>query len=327
MTISSSNRQTPPRWGITTLVKDTPEILADFLAYHLDLGAAEIHIFLDDDNPENLAAFGDTDRVFIHQTRDGFWKNYKGYRPKKQEVRQAYSADWVYQNTSTLDWLFHIDVDEFLCASKPIESLLSSVSVEQNIVQIMPAEPLVNEGADGLDPDVTFAKKLYPHDPKTSETFAKFYPNFWRYLRSGFLSHVQGKYAIRTGVKDVELNLHYVLRGDTPLPSDSILDEIELFHFHTPSRAAWHAARPNRMITGSYRVEFPPALPEAQMGLTLYHLFMALEEEEGIEGLDRFFDEVCLARPSLIKALQQQDLMSQFRLDREAKRKKYFPNI
>ena len=317
------------RWGIVCTVLAPPETLGDFLAYHLDLGASEIHVFLDDDSPENLAAFGDTDRVYIHKTHDGFWERHKrGYRPEKHQTRQAWAANWLYHHHPLeLDWITHIDVDEFLCPQGDIGQILAKAEPHENWLRIRPAEALVYEGAEGLDPDTTYAKAYSPHRPKDNFIFDDIYPTFWRYLRSGFLSHLQGKLFFRTNQNRQIIDIHITARRGIPIPPDRVLDEIELCHLHYPSRKIWSEKVPFRMERGSYIAADPDKLKAEAFDLNLHHLFSILSAKDSEVTLDDFFDEVCLASPKLIEKLRDHNLLKTFQLDTQNKRRAYFPEL
>ena len=316
-----------PRWGIVATVKANRRELGNFLAHHLDLGASEIHIFLDNDNPRLLDTFNTTDRVYLHKTLDGFWDNIKGYRPKKHQTRQAWAANWLYHQNPDLDWLTHIDVDEFLYSETEISTVLKQLPNSVKIAQAYASEALAREGKSKLDPKLTYAKAHNTIRPKDSTLFDALYPTYWRYLRGGFLSHKEGKYFVRLGHQDFKLDLHSISCNNTWLKKDHTLEEFDLIHFHTPSRARWKQRFNYRLERGSYRPEIPDRGSIDHLSLSHHDFFKGLVAEGGEQALDHFFTEVCTTRPDLIDGLEQHGLLKTYALALDEKRHRHFPSL
>ena len=324
MSVSKANK---PRWGIVSTVKANRRELGDFLAHHLELGADEIHIFLDNDAPRLLDTFSDTGRVFLHKTLDGFWDQIKGFRPKKHQTRQAWAANWLYHQNSNLDWLTHIDVDEFLYPATSISQALDGLSDDINIAQIYASEAMVQERKSTLDPTLTYAKAHNKIRAQDSTVFDTLFPTYWRYLRGGFLSHKEGKFFVRLGQPDFKIDLHAISQGSKWLKWDTALEGVDLVHFHTPSRARWKGRLNYRLEKGSYRPEIPNRGRVSDMSLSHHDFFTTLIKEGGEEALDHFFTEVCTARPELIEGLRAHGLLATYPLALTEKRLKYFPQL
>ena len=79
------------RWGtVTTTNAALPEIL-DFAAWHLELGAHRLYLYLDDDNPEAQAVLSAHPKIRVFRTDEAWWTKRNG-RPVKHQVRQGANA-------------------------------------------------------------------------------------------------------------------------------------------------------------------------------------------------------------------------------------------
>ena len=137
-----------PRWGLVATIKAPTTDVLKFAAHHLELDADDITIFLDDCNAETAAALADHPRVHTIQTDEAHWKNTIGRRPKKHQVRQVRNASYHYRRASHLDWVAHIDVDEFICPSRPVSELLAGYSTDTKAVRVSPCETLGTDDRD-----------------------------------------------------------------------------------------------------------------------------------------------------------------------------------
>lgn len=105
-------------WGVAALVDEPGALIAAFVAHHLELGAAQVHVLLDRPNEEARDLLsGVPGAVLTDAGADGWaFQNTgqnRGRAPRRHLMRQKYHASRVLAQ-SGLDWVLHCDADEFL---------------------------------------------------------------------------------------------------------------------------------------------------------------------------------------------------------------------
>lgn len=315
------------RWGIVATIKAPAREILDFVAYHLDLGAEHIFIYLDNQNPRAQQALEAHPRVTVTRTDGDYWAALGRKKPERHQPRQTANASHAYRNATGLEWLAHIDVDEFLCPSRPVSTLLSGLPDDIRCARVRPAEALASDGIDGLDPDATYCKAWMPGGDSRIGLEKDLYPNFGGYLRGGFVSHFVGKIFIRTGLGPVDFRIHRGMIAKQEIGPRMVMDGIELCHRHISGWDAWQKILDYRMTRGSYRSELKPTRKPELGGLSLHELFTFLLAEGGETALRGFYTEVCQARPELLDKLADNGLLRVFHLDLDSKRGKQFPDF
>ncbi|MEZ5715488.1 MAG: glycosyltransferase family 2 protein [Paracoccaceae bacterium] len=227
----------PPKWGIVSTIKAPLREIADFAAHHLDLGAHRLLIYLDDDDPATCERLSRHPRIRVELAGPQHWRGNR--RPVKHQVRQSQNARHAYRRKAAdLDWLAHIDVDEFLWPLTPLEDQLQALPADCTCARARPLEALSSEGCD-LPADVTAFKATARARADRNAQTAAIYPTYGAQLNGGFLSHVAGKLFIRTGIADVDVKIHNIMIGDVQNPGQQELPETELLHLHAPSLSGW----------------------------------------------------------------------------------------
>ncbi|MEQ9693624.1 glycosyltransferase family 2 protein [Shimia sp. SDUM112013] len=315
------------RWGVVATIKAPVADVLNFVAHHLEIGADHLFIYLDDDNPEAQAALDAHPQVSVTRTDTPYWKAGGKHRPAKHQARQTRNATHAYTQATTtnLDWLMHMDVDEFLWAERPLSDLLAALPAKAEAARVRPIEAL--SPPDGPSAGgVTHFKGFVPAHGKRQEISQALFPTFGNYVKGGFLSHVQGKVFVRTGMSDIEIRIHNAFKNGIELSETVEFSGVDLCHLHVRDWDSWQAHYRYRHNRGSYRSELKPAIATDHGGLTLHQLFAMLEAENGKNGLRAFFDEVCVARPDLLQALEARGLLRSYALDLEEKRARHFPD-
>ena len=313
-------------WGIVATIKAHPKEVLNFVAYHLEQGADHLFIFLDNDNPVAQAALAELDQVTVLRTDDDYWLARNNKRPAKHQVRQTMNATYAYENAGNLDWLAHIDVDEFLCPGDSILETLASIAPDVVCARVHPAEALATDGIEGLDPGATYCKAWMPAEIKRRDLESQIYPSFGGYIRGGFVSHFVGKIFVRTGQENLTFRIHRATIKGQEIEPQIALQDVELCHRHITGWESWQKVMGFRMRKGSYRADLKPTRPAEVGGMSLHDLFTFLENQGGDAPLRAFFEEVCLARPELLETLKSHDLLRVYHLNLDAKRKKQFPH-
>lgn len=305
-------------WGIVSTIKAPVQEILNFCAHHLDLGAQQIFVYLDDDNQAAIQALSGHPQITATLCTDAYWQGHMGRRPKKHQARQVANAAHAYDRAGQLDWLAHIDVDEFLWPESQFTAQLAALPETCLVGRIRPAEALANPSPA----PVTHFKRLTINRAERDRQSRRIYPTYGMHLNGGFLSHVQGKLIYRTGIPALTAKIHNVFVDDDANPGQQELTGTELLHLHAQSREAFLAAFQFRLKRGSYRSELKPA---TQDGVSMHTLFRSIYDTAGDAGLGAFYDEVCTASPDLLQRLRHEGLLSSRTLDLDRKRQSHFP--
>jgi hypothetical protein len=306
------------KWGLVSTIKAPPAEVLRFVAFHLQAGAHRIYIYLDAPNPLAYDALKAHPKCRVTLCDAPYWAKH-GNRPQKHQVRQTVNATHAYHRRAEVDWLIHMDVDEFLVSERNISAHLAKLPTESKTARIRPMEALSGDG--------TAFKAFIPNGPGRAALVRDLYPTFGTYLKGGFLSHLAGKVFVRTGLNDIRLQIHNAFQNDLALPGVDQLDGIDLAHCHAKTWEDWHAAYHYRLEQGSYRAELAPNRPRDKGGLSLHELFALIESEDGTKGLRAFFDEVCADTPSLRARLKAHGLLRKVDLDLTHALATHFPDL
>ncbi|MEM6373606.1 MAG: glycosyltransferase family 2 protein [Pseudomonadota bacterium] len=306
-------------WGVcATILAPTPDILR-FVAHHLDQGAHRLYIYLDEDTPDAYKALKSHPKVRVQNCDAAHWKRLGGTRPQKHQVRQTANATHAYNRRSEVDWLIHMDVDEFLVTHRPVDDVLSALGPHQSTARVRPME-MLSGSTDAF-------KAFIPAGRQRRKLVQHIYPTYGAHLTGGFLSHVAGKLFVRTGLTDITVRIHNAFQQGKVLPGAVELSDIDLAHCHAKTWDAWHAAYTYRLEKGSYRAELKPATPPEKGGMTLHELFRSIEAEQGVAGLRTFYDEVVGDSPDLRARLAAQDVLRIAPLDLDGAVARQFPDV
>lgn len=304
-------------WGLAATVKAPSEQILQWAAYHLEAGAHRLHIYLDDDNQAALAALKGHPRIRVTLCDAAWWQKRRGHRPEAHQQRQTVNATHAYRRDPQVDWLIHLDVDEFLVAERPLAEILAALPADQPTARIRPMEQL--SGSADL------FKGFIPPGPGRTRLVAELYPTYGAWLKGGFLSHLAGKVFARTGLERIQVRIHNVFQGGEMVPTPERQAGIDLAHAHAKSWEDWLAAYRFRLARGSYRAELAPNRPHEKGGLTMHELFAMIEAEGGEAGLRAFFEEVCADGPVLREKLAAHGLLRRADLGLKATIGEHFP--
>ncbi len=307
-------------WGLVATIKAPAREILDFAAYHIALGAHRLFLVLDAPNPEALAALKAHPKVRVFTSDADHWRKLGVSRPIKHQARQTANATDIYRRKGgEVDWLIHMDVDEFLWPDRPLSDTLGALPAATQCARVRPAEALAGDG--------TLFKGFIPAGPAREATVARLYPRFGAHVKGGFMSHLAGKLFVRTGLDPLVVKIHNVFHGAQMNPGETELTGPLLLHRHAKSWQDWIAAYRYRLKHGSYRAELAPARARDKGGLTLHEVLSGIEAAEGESGLRAFYDELCADSPALRQALEAEGLLHRCDLQLDAKRRKQFPDF
>ena len=254
---------------------------------------------------------------------DAHWQRLMGKRPHKHQIRQTRNATLGYSRAKGLDWVMHLDVDEFLVSDTPISQYLAQLPEGCLTARVRPMEALAKHEARAPDA----YKKFLPNGAARLETVMRLYPTYGAYVKGGFVSHVAGKVFARTGQDRTIVKIHNAIVAGQENPGLQELAAVSLAHCHALSWDDWRNRFPYRLDKGSYRADLSPAIALDKGGATLHTLFETLLEEQGEAGLKAFFDEICADTPEHRTRLDREGLLRVHDLDLEAKMSKHFPDF
>ena len=315
-----------PTWGVVSTIKAPARDILRFAAHHLDLGAHRVFIYLDDDNPRAHAALRAHPKCRVVQCDDAYWAKRKGGRPDKHQPRQTANATRAYRRDPQVDWLAHIDVDEFLWPQSPLEGQLAAIPGDVLSARVHPIEALAPAPGDDGKGQVWFKACARRRQRRARQT-TEVYPTYGAHLNGGFLSHAAGKVLVRTGTPGLTFRIHNAFVNGEADDNAHQLNGTLLCHLHAPSWERFRDAYRYRLQLGSYRPERKPVMIGDEVGLSMYQLFSMLEDEGGEEALRRFYDEVCVATPALRERLSRHGLLHGITLDLDTKLARHFPDF
>jgi hypothetical protein len=133
----------PGSYSIVSTMRESPEIVAAFVAHHLTTDADEVMIFLDEAQPEVQAMLATVPRCRVTVCDEDYWREKNGgIRPPRIVPRQLFNAE-NYRSTTKSEWLVHIDSDEFLILSGPLRPRLAAVEETINVLRIQNFERIM----------------------------------------------------------------------------------------------------------------------------------------------------------------------------------------
>lgn len=310
-------------WGTVSTMKAPLEAILNFAAWHLELGAHRLYIYLDDDVPETQAALEAHPKIRVKHTDAAYWAKRKG-RPEVSRNRQTANVRHANNRKVECDWLCHIDVDEFLLPASPVADQLADLPQDCLCARVRPVEALAP--GEAARPGETLFKAFHLDQDRRRKEAEACFPTWGRHLSGGFLSHVAGKLFFRTGLKGLHVKIHNMdLRGERNI-GERPLTGIELGHFHAADWDHFHDQMRWRLATGSYRPELK-AQTRAPGALNLHALLGMINDTGGEEALKLFFEEVCTATPDLVARLDRHGLLRRHRMELNTLRDRHFPGV
>jgi hypothetical protein len=248
---------THPEWGICATVKAPAAQVQGFAAYHLALGAAHIWLFFDDPT-DPASSLLDHPQITTTRCTDAYWQDLMGKRPEKHQNRQTRNMNKVYRSTS-LPWVAHIDVDEYIWPQTDIAAALHAVPPDQSMLRMPPWEALHEPGL----PDDIFTAQHFRaalNGAQNAAARARVFGAYAPLLESGVLSHSAGKCFFRTGLARFEPRLHGAFRAGERVAGGAFQHKIPLLHFHAEDPARWRERLHFRLTRGAY--QYNPALQQ-----------------------------------------------------------------
>ncbi|MGH1578328.1 glycosyltransferase family 2 protein [Planktotalea sp.] len=310
-----------PKWGVVSTIKAPQRDVLGFAAYHLSQGAHRLYLYLDAPDPETYAILKAHPKIRVTQTDAPYWAK-KGKHPNKHQPRQSINAADAYAKRIEVDWLTHIDHDEFLVWQTPLKNQLGALPSSCLCARIRPIEALEWHGpASDPRPFKGFALPM----PERRRITEMLYPTFGSHVNGGFLSHVAGKMIYRTGIDGFSVKIHNAFLAGEQNPGQIELEQTRLCHLHGASWSDWSANYAYRKSKGAYRAELNAPFDQGKGGMNMHSLLTMIEADGGEQALRAFYDELCTPRADLLRGLEENGLLHWHRLDLEGAIAEQFP--
>lgn len=192
-------------WGVVTTCLEPTALVVAFVAHHVSLGASAVHVFLDAPQPETERVLSRIPQCHVTVCDAEYWLDeIGGPRPPATEKRQIRNASRA-SKAGDVDWLVHLDADEFLHADVPIAEVLSNLPSQIDYLHV----PNVERVFDATVPQATLfegmmRRPLVQGWPKQEQLFSA---DTCKFLHRGVNAHSQGKSIVRAD-RDLLQGIH-----------------------------------------------------------------------------------------------------------------------
>ena len=318
----------PHKWAVVSTMKAPTKDILNYAAHYLNLGAAQLYLFLDVPDPQAQKHLDQHQNINVVTTDPDYWQA-RGRAPQTVERRQIENIKSAieYARDDNIAWLGHFDSDEFLHVPSHanVGMRLARLDADVMCARALPVEYLVPDQPDYRGPDQF--KRLATPFARRRQISMRAYPEFGAQVSGGFLSHQVGKSFFRIVPEAMTPRIHfcdYPTHDDTKIKT---LAHLDLAHYHTDTWDKFYQKYTERRKTGSYRKEISGGKTYHTERQSLHDILAELEQNEGITGLKRLHRELCVATPEMVARLEQYDLYRLYQFDFDKNRSKYFPQF
>lgn len=288
-----------PSWAIVATVDEPAPLILAFVGHHLAQGAAEIHLFLDQPNPEAQAALAGLPQCRVTLCDKAHWAgSEQGRRPALHTRRQILNANLAY-GRCTADWLLHCDADEFLRDGRAMGQELDRFGPEVEHLRLLVAERVMPEGAaqQGIF-DGIFRLPV----PRGIASPDEIYHPVTGFLDRGLTGHSNGKGLVRAGRGHI-LGIH-APKGEI---AEQFIRSTRLLHFDGLTALHYKI----KLLRRAYEKQTPGPTRHKQGRMTQ---FTAIRENLRDEG----FCDALVAALKTLRPDQAEKLEALALLDRRA---------
>ena len=224
------------RWGVCATVAEPLPLLAAFAAHYAEMGASVIRLYLDRPVPGLATCLSRIDAVDIIEADESHYRRALEApgKPDRLNRKQRLNANHA-ARTMDVDWLLHVDADEFL-ASDDFGAELAALPDEVDSLHIPNGERAWIAGA----PNTTIFDGVlrWPVTGPRRRVRRLLGEEVMRYTNRGFCGHDWGKSCTRTG-RGLKLGLH---RPRSDPPAVVVTSErAKICHFDGLTRVHWVA--------------------------------------------------------------------------------------
>ncbi len=306
-------------WAVVATVDEPSALIAAFVAHHLAAGAAEVHVFLDRENPEALALLADVPGCFVTLCDEAYWAaSTRGAKPPRHTARQKYNSTATYQKTSA-DWLLHCDADEFVRDGAALAAELAAAAPELGYLRLPNLERV---HLLGQEPAHIFEGAFRGALPEFADQGFEIYGRFAKFLNEGVSGHLAGKGIVRTG-RPYLMGVHFPRMAESEeriIPYEIARAEILHFDGLTPLHFAL------KLLRRAYEPVYSgPPRPHGEFRKAQFRFMKnnadrpreVLRLAEGVQGIS----------PDQAEALRAQNALDERPFDPRAAVRAFFPSL
>ncbi|WP_193743469.1 glycosyltransferase family 2 protein [Tateyamaria sp. ANG-S1] len=227
------------RWGVVLTANEPVALVETNVRWHLATGAAAVHVFLDDPDDPAADVLSGIPGCKVQRCDEAYWRARrpnKG-RPLSQMRRQTINANRA-QNRCDLDWLFHIDADEFIWQDGDLADELASHGEPQTEVNLPVLERIFPKNTQSTLFEGAFRASS---DLSPEEAEAALAP-FTGFMKRGQYSHGAGKSGVQVGA-GLRLGVHNATRtgsaGRQRRAAKRVSSTARLLHFDGMTPLHW----------------------------------------------------------------------------------------
>lgn len=221
------------RWGVVATVSEPAALVITFVAACIARGASEVQIYLDTPQPALEAALAGVGVCVLTRCDSHYWRAAPEGRPWAPSDRQRYNLQRAY-DASRMDWLLHIDADEFLSASGTVLHALAEMPPETLVTQVPVAERVYLAAGD---PEFIFDGVFrLPNGAAIQAEVDAIDGDAAQFLRQGMTSYPSSKAFFRVG-HGLQVDIHSA--RNVTAAQVGLLQGWRLFHFDGLTQQNW----------------------------------------------------------------------------------------
>ncbi|PTX57171.1 glycosyl transferase family 2 [Litoreibacter ponti] len=299
-----------PSWGVVGTMDEPPELIVAHAAHHLWAGAREVHVYLDRDDARTRALLAQLDGVVVTVADEAYWRGEFDIKvPKTHQRRQTLNATHAYQRCG-VDYLLHLDADEFVHQAHPLEGELQRLA-RRDPTHYLSLPNLERVWLDGEDQDAMFSPHFRASTKRMEGDFAGLTHDGAGLTRFGLTGHSEGKACSPTG-HDYVLGIHrphHDTERPWTFPGMKRSRSSVLLHFDGMTRLHWVYKRLRKRLFRAIQVG-QPITEQMQAQID------AINAAGGdLPAANALHDRIKVLGPALTGGLEQEDLSYRIEFD------------
>ncbi len=301
------------RWSVVATVSEPAPLVLSFVAACFARGAAEVQLYLDMPQPALEAALARVPGCVLIHCDAAYWRAAPEGRPWAPADRQRYNLQRAY-DSSRVDWLLHIDSDEFLSSggdvgealtSLPASCLVAQVAVAERVYLAAPDPENIFDGVFRLPNPLPLQAQVDAIDASVAQ-----------FLRQGMTSYPSSKAFFRTG-RGLQADVHSA--RNVSVAEVGSLPGWRLFHFDGLTMHSWIHKKRRTLAQQPGWAAFAPAR-RAQLA--------AIAAADATpRGLEALYLSLKLLSPERAAALRALELITPGDLDLRGDLGRVFPGL
>ena len=249
----------PASWGVVLTAHEPEQLLLANVGWHIGTGAAEVHVYLDDPGDAVAARLSAIPGVRCIRCDAAHWRDAApaGRKPATHRRRQALNANHALARCN-VDWLVHLDADEFLVQDRPLGQEMAAVRALDCELYFPVAERMYLKGQRETIWDGVFrtCTRSMIRRGDGIDNDRVIYGDHVDCLDFGVLGHSVGKCAVPRG-EGYRFGIHWAFRGGGRKRAERFRStSTRLLHFDGLTQLQWWAKlrRYTEYDTGDFNV-------------------------------------------------------------------------